>query len=603
MEEIVGSKWHYWVTGKARLDYPEHSVSLRECKDQVALMYRAFGGDAGKRISNSFVRRHKNPRSWIQKLAGTGHGWDLASVNDEYVRLPDSLAIFPETKLNRKLYVWLTALAIFVETPVENIALANQLATLKLLHTYPGFEQIYRELVESLIQFRPTSKSQNQIQFEQRIHNALRHPGSVTSSIDLDDSYPVWMWVYPSSKSNKKNPTHDSQIIKQQHNSSVTEDHRGKSHQAEEVEDPDGRSGLMAFRMESLFSWIEFTPVDRTEDDQSDVDADIADDLDKLTISPGSTSAKRVRMDLDIGTSDQDDRIVEPVQVMLPEWDYRTNELKEDYCCLKNINLIDSPPCNLPDHLKHSARQLKRQFVSLLPQKRWLRNQTEGSEIDIDAWIEYVSDPSRPEQKGLYRQCRQVNRDISCLLLADLSLSTDSWVSDAGRVIDIIRDSVFLFAEALSGCDDRFALCGFSSKKRSSINWHTFKSFEQSYGNQIRGQIAGMEPGFYTRMGAAIRHAETLLNTEQTTHKILLLLTDGKPNDLDRYEGRYGIEDTRHALMEVRQKAVIPYCVTIDQYAREYLPYIFGKGAYTLVQQPTQLPLRLPGLYRQLTQV
>jgi nitric oxide reductase NorD protein len=108
-------------------------------------------------------------------------------------------------------------------------------------------------------------------------------------------------------------------------------------------------------------------------------------------------------------------------------------------------------------------------------------------------------------------------------------------------------------------------------------------------------------PGYYTRMGAALRHATALLQRQQASERLLLLLTDGKPNDLDHYEGRYGIEDTRMAVREAVRSGVHPFCVTIDAKARDYLPYLFGTNAWTLVRHAGELPARLPLLYARLT--
>jgi nitric oxide reductase NorD protein len=103
-------------------------------------------------------------------------------------------------------------------------------------------------------------------------------------------------------------------------------------------------------------------------------------------------------------------------------------------------------------------------------------------------------------------------------------------------------------------------------------------------------------------MGAALRQATRLLAANSRRRKLLLLVTDGKPNDLDRYEGRYGVEDTRQAVIEARREGLLPFCITIDREAGSYLPYMFGAHGYTLIRQPQQLPYRLPQLYRQLTQ-
>jgi len=110
-------------------------------------------------------------------------------------------------------------------------------------------------------------------------------------------------------------------------------------------------------------------------------------------------------------------------------------------------------------------------------------------------------------------------RDLACLLLADLSLSTDAWVNDQARVIDVIRDSLFLFAESLAATGDRFAMYGFSSRKRDPIRFHQLKAFDEPYNAGVRGRINVIKPGYYTRMGIAIRHATDLLADQPTSRQ------------------------------------------------------------------------------------
>ena len=187
------------------------------------------------------------------------------------------------------------------------------------------------------------------------------------------------------------------------------------------------------------------------------------------------------------------------------------------------------------------------------------------------------------------------------MLLADLSLSTDAHINDNARVVDVIRDSLFLFSEALTATGDRFALHGFSSRNRNNIRFYNIKDFDEKYNDDVRGHINAIKPGYYTRMGAAIRHASQLLAKEGSGQKLLLILTDGKPNDLDKYEGRYGIEDTRQAVLEAERLGLRPFCVTIDEQAEDYLPYLFGSRSYVLIRNAEELPKKLPLLYLRLT--
>ncbi len=187
-------------------------------------------------------------------------------------------------------------------------------------------------------------------------------------------------------------------------------------------------------------------------------------------------------------------------------------------------------------------------------------------------------------------------------MLADLSLSTDTWVNNDARVIDVIRDSLFLFAESLAGTGDRFALYGFSSKKREHVRFHHLKGFTEPYGAAVRGRIQMIKPGYYTRMGAAIRHACSVLSATGAGSQLLVLLSDGKPNDLDQYEGRYGIEGlpvlrSSRARRE-RHSAVLRHH---EDEGLGYLPHLFGAGGFTVIRRPAELPGRLPGVYAQLT--
>jgi nitric oxide reductase NorD protein len=264
----------------------------------------------------------------------------------------------------------------------------------------------------------------------------------------------------------------------------------------------------------------------------------------------------------------------------------------------------DAEAVELPQRLRRTARQLRAQFQLLAPGRVWHHEQQDGAEIDLDAYLRFSGERAAGQAVAgdrLYRDMRNGARDLACLLLADLSMSTDAFVNDHARVIDVIRDSLFLFAESLAATGDRFAMYGFSSRRRDPVRVHQFKTFAESYNARVRGRIDVIKPGYYTRMGAALRHATQLLAGEAASRRLLLLLTDGKPNDLDKYEGRYGIEDTRHALRQAREQGLQPFCVTVDKRAGEYLPHLFGSGGYVLIHRPSQLPRELPLLYARLT--
>ena len=378
-----------------------------------------------------------------------------------------------------------------------------------------------------------------------------------------------------------------------------------KRRRAERVDAFDKDQGLMLFRLESLFSWSEFIPVDRAGDDTEEEDADaVADDMDMISVSEDRREASSaIKFDLDLPSEENDDLHLGP-GIHLPEWDWRSQSYRERFCCLQPMLSKDSIPTRLPDHLSRSAMRLRRQFSALKPLRQWQRRQTEGEELDLDACMEREVQHRRGagviDQK-LFRRCKQNQRDLACLILADISMSTDTFINNSQRVIDIARDGLQLLSEALQASRDPFAIFAFSSRRRDHVRFHHIKSFDEPYNDISRGRIQALEPGYYTRMGAAIRQATRLLQGRHEHQKILLLLTDGKPNDLDLYEGRYGVEDTRMAVQEAHKAGLTPFCVTIDDDASEYLPYVFGSNHFVVIKDPAQLPLQLPKLYMNLT--
>lgn len=276
----------------------------------------------------------------------------------------------------------------------------------------------------------------------------------------------------------------------------------------------------------------------------------------------------------------------------------------EDHCLLRPMLPRDAAPAPLPERLQPLARRLRRQFQALAPERRRRSGETAGPDIDLDRLIRFLAERrggAAFSEPALYQDWPPGERSLACLTLADLSLSTESWLGETGRVIDVIRDSLLLFAEALAASGDDFGLYGFSSLRRQEVRLQILKDFADRYDDDARGRILAIRPGYYTRMGAAIRQCTRILSERPAQRRLLLLISDGKPNDLDHYEGRYGIEDTRQAVLEARRAGLTPFCVTIDREAGDYLPHLFGRNGYALVRQAERLPQALTRLYASLT--
>ncbi|MEZ5585432.1 MAG: VWA domain-containing protein [Sedimenticolaceae bacterium] len=609
MEEQVGEFWHRLVTRLADKSYPQAAVTLPEVERTVSILFRALGGDGGLQVTSAEQLHDRSRRSWVQRLAGSQQKVALAWRDDSYLRLPAQLDCLPRRSLNRDLYLWLAALAVSSCATDEDWFSANQHRTLETLARFPGLAPRYGRLVEAHIATRPAPESLRHAEAlaESAVRAALRDPGSVQHLPGAKrPPSPVPLWLHPQPPGQLSAHKAADPDTPEAAGDEQRRELERLRRQAERVKTPESDRGLITVRMENIFTWGEFVNVDRGSEDEDDLDRaeSIARDLDRLAVSrDAKRAAATLKFDLDLPAEAEDDLVIGE-GIRLPEWDWKQQCLLREHCRIVPMLAADAPSIPLPERLGRTARRLRNQFQALAPARVWHRAQADGQEIDIDAYLRFAADRragSAVEGDGLYRELRSGARDLACLLMADLSLSTDTYVDDHHRVIDVVRDSLFLFAEALDATGDRFALHGFSSRKRDPVRVHTLKTFEERYGGAVRGRIAAIKPGYYTRMGAAIRHASAMLAAQPAGRRLLLLLTDGKPNDLDKYEGRYGIEDTRQAVLEARRLGLQPFCVTIDAKGNDYLPHLFGNGGYVVIRQPSELPKRLPLLYAQLT--
>ncbi len=614
MEEWVGGLWDRFITTRARRDYPAAAVRLVDIEKLAGVVFRALGGDPGLRVAPAIEARHGATRRWLSRLAGTDEKSAQAALDGETLRLPPSLAWFPSCELNRDHYLWLIALAAHDVQPQAQWIVRNQCATLATLARYPGLASRQRRLLQVHLAERMVADGlpADEAAQERAIRAALLSPGSVAELPALTrpkarPPQPVPLWLYPlppvaTETAARKATAQDAEPNSEMKEESVAK----KRHAAKREEMPDNVSPvLMMFRAESILSWADYIKVNRALDDDPNPDAGrAAENMDQLALADDSRRvASKVRFDLDLPLAAEDDVLL-GAGIPLPEWDYRQRRLLPDWCRLQPMAARDAAPMALPERLRRPARKLRSQFAALQPVRHWQKAQPEGSELDIDACVRLYADRLAGQHfagVGAYLAQKPVERDMACLLLADLSLSTDAYVNDEQRVIDVIRDSLMLFGEALSATGDAFAIHGFSSLKRSLVRFHCIKDFDGKLDPAARGRIAAIKPGYYTRIGAAVRHATSLLERQSASQRVLLLLSDGKPHDIDIYEGRYGIEDTRVSLIEARAKGINPFCVTIDREGAGYLPHLFGAGNFTVVRRPEDLPSQLPLLYAQLT--
>lgn len=278
-----------------------------------------------------------------------------------------------------------------------------------------------------------------------------------------------------------------------------------------------------------------------------------------------------------------------------PEWDWRAGSYRDPGATVLLLPAADGPQKWVDDTLEQQRgmlHEIRRRFELLRAQRVRQRKQLDGEAIDLEAYMEAYSDfrAGLPMAQRLYQSERRSRRDMAIMLLVDVSGSTDGWIAADRRVIDIEREALLLVCIALDGMAEPYSVQAFSGEGPQAVIVRSVKRFDERFDSTVAQRIAGLEPENYTRAGAALRHASTLLMQQPAEHRLLLLLSDGKPNDIDDYEGRYGVEDMRQAVTEAKLQGISPFCLTIDRQAANYLPAVFGPGHYALLPRPDLLP-------------
>ncbi len=291
--------------------------------------------------------------------------------------------------------------------------------------------------------------------------------------------------------------------------------------------------------------------------------------------------------------------------IAYPEWDWRTARYVENRARVRMVPPREGPDSWAAAVLRRHAplvQQARRRFERLRPRRTRLTRQLDGPEIDLDAWVEAQAGTRAgcAATDRLYVVERPLRRDLAVLVLVDASASTDAWVEGDRRVIDVEKEALVLVCEALNALGERYAILAFSGEGPEAVQVSTLKDFGAHADAGVRRRIGGLEPDGYTRLGAAVRHATAMLTREHARHRLLLLLSDGKPNDVDQYEGRYGVEDSRQAVHEARLEGIFPFCLTVDRQATVYLPRVFRPAGFAVLRRTSALPGALLDVVRHL---
>ncbi len=290
------------------------------------------------------------------------------------------------------------------------------------------------------------------------------------------------------------------------------------------------------------------------------------------------------------------------------EWDYQIQLHRPDWVTLYERRMPKGDPEDidriLAEHkpIAHRIRQIIDLLAPAGVQRQ--RGLEDGDEIDINAAVDAMVALRMGEQPSPRITMRNVlkTRDLAVVVLLDLSESTNETVGDTDKtILQLTREAATLVATAIEGIGDPFALHGFASDGRHDVQYYRFKDFNQHFDDEAKARLAGMTGGLSTRMGAALRHAGHHLMKQQERRKLILLVTDGEPADIDETDPQHLRHDTRKAVEELYTSGVLTYCLTLDPHADNYVKRIFGENHYTVIEHVDRLPEQLPLLFASLT--
>lgn len=627
-EETIGRYWHRLVgSSQSYRSYPEAAVTLDAMRTRIGLLFRACGGDGSIRIVAG-AATHSEHRLNLKQALGVGtETLERPTLDTSTLRLPARIDLFPDRQDNEALYEWLAAwfahamAASYDSDPLRNDIYRLRAAirtTRATLDSWPGLAPIYARLRAATLKVRPKRRlPATEAGIEAAIMNLLSTNVSVSSAMlqaIVTDSriktfiaprgyrtwlpVPMWGEIAADASSVPETETDDSG------GDAINADAKRRTGMRKSTDRSDRGDPLMLHRFETIFSLAEMINVNReVEDDDEDSARQAAEDTPELTIgSNKKRPATRLKIDLDLAPREAENTPLVAERVY-PEWDWKKQAYRRDYC-----RVITGPAPEEGDDWQADAvtqrniRYVRRQFEALRPRRQTIHAQPDGDDLDLSMLVRNIAD-RRAGGTGtdrVFLDTRPAARDLSLAVLMDISLSTDAWLQDR-RVLDVEKGALLALTHGLTACGDEHAIYTFTSRRRTNVTVSTIKDFEEPLDRRVIRRIEALRPGQYTRMGAAVRHATMQLAERPHRHRLLLLLTDGKPNDIDHYEGRYGIEDTRIAIREARKAGLRVFGVTIDENARDYFPHIFGRGAYAIIRDIARLPAALPAIYRQIT--
>ncbi|MDW3225759.1 MAG: nitric oxide reductase D protein [Paracoccaceae bacterium] len=619
-EETIGKIWHRWAShfDAPEPTHPQAAVHLEDEMARLSVLFRGLGGDASVEIRPVMDTASHHRLSWRRGLGTWAEHTPQANFDGGILRLPRTLDLFADPALNRGLYTWLTVCSAGVRdvpAPPDDLLAADiaylhagQEMALRALTDYPGFKTLFIALKDAHLAVRPrTALPRAEASAEQLARYVLGEgdapeplPGAAPRKYRPLRPVPLWPRLLPAAQSGFDTTDTAPDESKTNADEAIETTKKGTRKAADQTE---RRDSLILHKFEAILSFADFLNLNRrTDDDDPEAAKKALDDLEELSLTDISKApTSKFKLNLDLSPADVN-REAASGKHTYDEWDVQSQSYLRDHCCVyaSDTEAADAPAPQ-DAAAKRRIRNVRRQFETFRPRPVTLKSQPDGDTLDLSSVIRARADlaATGSAQDRLWCQTRPTSRNLAVSILIDTSRSTESAVT--GRaVIDIEREALIALAWGLHACGDPLAIHAFSSLRRNRVYVERCKDFTDPMSGEIECKLASLRPGFYTRLGAAIRHVSADLQTTPQTARLLLVLTDGKPNDIDHYEGRHGIEDTRKAVHEARMRGQSVFGITVDPKGQSWFPRMFGPGGYAVIAQPEQLITALPALYRQL---
>ncbi len=581
-DEYLFTKLAYYFKRRSKRKREDiaHAVNLNDLKPRLTILSRAITGESIEIYEAEREGGYKNNNFF----------------------LPSRYAELPSAEENISFYVF----RILYLSVQKNLGLNwNDNQEHELFESQQKAEENSSEVLTSLFEQFPVSEKYHskfvQFYLEKQKKNTAK---------DFSFIYGKWMRNHPEEASEEKlqNFTENVKKATEEKPKTILKSNAVEEIISVQVDIKQQEDAVLQHQFEKVETAEEFAGNFRDFDGEDELDdhSNALEDINmKYTVRVDDTAHSVYQADFIENTTVSESAEVDKkgYHIKYDEWDYSKRTYKPDFCKVYPKTLLKKDVPYYKKTLNENRSTLvglRKMLTSVNNKYQQQRRQTQGEEFDIDAITDLFVDVHSghtPSEK-IYLSKRKKEKDVSILLLLDVSLSSDGYAA-GNRVIDVEKQVSILFGEILEEFNIDFSIDCFYSKTRNHSSYITIKDFDEDW-NKAKFKVGAVEPSGYTRIGAALRHSGAMLDKRDTKNKWVILISDGKPNDYDKYEGKYGVNDVKQALRELNERNINSYALAIEAQAKYYLPQMFGQNHYQILTTPVELLKSLVQLYEKI---